>query len=94
MQDLIVFALILVLGCTACFFGVFYAIFRLIEWSGRGIVGLLRPNRIAHTGLRIGSGRSAGLCPRPQCRKVEVRAARFCSQCGGPMIEADRADSQ
>ena len=94
MQDLIVFALILVLGCTACFFAVFYAIFRLIEWSGRNIVGLLRPGLSAHAEPRIGSGQSAGLCPRPQCRKYEVRAARFCSQCGAPMIDVDPVDGR
>lgn len=77
---------VLVLGCAAFFFGVFYVFFRVIAGLGRGLARMVAPGRPAGTdpvGARHGPGYR--VCPRAQCRRVEYRPARFCSQCGCPM---------
>jgi hypothetical protein len=74
--DLVVVALVLVLGCAAFFIGVIYLACGFFAFLGKSVMRLVRPPRtlIGSPGRRI--------CPRPGCGAVEHRAARFCSQCG------------
>lgn len=86
--DVVVILLLLVFGWVACLFGVLYVAWQAISAGWRGLTGLFH--------LRRGvSGRScppttragALVCPRPECRKIERREARFCSQCGARLTE-------
>ena len=83
--DLVLVALILVFGVAAFLFGLVYVVWCVVGAFGRGMWSLVRPWRSVPTSecaRRLGR---AVYCPRPNCRKVEYRNARFCSQCGAPL---------
>ena len=86
--DLLLVALVLVLGCAAFFVGVIYLACSFLAFVGRSVLGLAKPRGAA-------SGRTAHrrsrwtICPRDGCGKVECRAARYCGQCGMRLSNAD-----
>jgi hypothetical protein len=83
--DLLLVVVILVFGCAAFLFGVIYLVCSVIGFVGRGVLGLFKPDR-APPGRRSGvRGAGALVCPREECRKVEYRDAKYCSQCGAPL---------
>ncbi len=80
--DLVLVALILVFGVAAFLFGLVYVVWCIVGTVGRGMWSLVRPRRpvgMAECARSFGRG---GFCPRLNCRKVEYRRAKFCSQCG------------
>ena len=85
--DLLLVVLILVFGCAAFLFGLVYVVWCVVGAVGRGMWSLVRPGRP----VGISACREARkfvravYCPRLNCRKVEYRNARFCSQCGAPL---------
>ena len=83
--DLLLVALILVFGCAAFLFGLMYVIWCVVGAVGRGMWGLVRPWRRIGTEERVRTLGRPVFCPRLNCRKVEYRSARFCSQCGAPL---------
>jgi len=82
--DVIVVLLIVVFGCAAFLFGVFYLVCQAVGAVWRGAVGLIRPGGGVS---RTAAARPERVCPRPECRKVEHRQARFCSQCGAALAD-------
>jgi len=77
--DLLIIAVVLVLGITAFVFGVLHAIWRGICFA----VGLVFGRR----DTSIGEGESKRrVCPRESCRKVEYRDAVYCCQCGAKLL--------
>lgn len=85
--DALVVVLVLVFGCAAFFFGLLYMLCRIVAWFGRGVANVFRPaSRLARGGST--PRRSAvRVCPRERCRRVEYRRdARYCSQCGAPLM--------
>jgi hypothetical protein len=92
--EIAAFFLVLLLGCAAFVFSVFLLAWRFLGLLGRGLSRLFgvscRGARGAHSSALLRQARSLrrGLttmervCPRPECRKVEHRPARYCSQCG------------
>lgn len=83
--DWLLVVLILVFGCAAFLFGLVYVVWCVVGAVGRGMWSLVRPGRSVET---VGRGRTFGravYCQRLNCRKVEYRNARFCSQCGAPL---------
>lgn len=85
--DLLLVALVLVLGCAAFFVGVIYLACSFLAFIGRSLLGLARPRGTASGRCATGLGRGR-ICPCERCRKVEHRAARFCSQCGARFSDA------
>ncbi len=81
--DVVVFILVLLVGCAALLFGVLYLIVRALGGVGRGVLSMFGPSGASGRTMR---GRRALVCPRPQCRKVEYRDARYCSQCGERLV--------
>ena len=85
--DAVAVLLILVFGCAAFLFGVLYVIWQGIGAAWRGLTGLGRA-RGAACGPGVPTAEPGGLvCPRPECRRIERREARFCSQCGARLTE-------
>lgn len=82
--DLLLLVLMLVFGCAAFLFGLVYVVWCVVGTVGRGMWSLLRPWRPVRTERARTFGRAV-YCPRLNCRKVEYRNARFCSQCGAPL---------
>jgi len=97
--DILIVLVLLVLGVAAFFFGVIYAVCRALASVWHGIVHLLSPRGVPHAPqgsvlpterpARSQGTRTFRVCPREQCRHVERRPARFCSQCGAKLPEAD-----
>jgi len=85
--DLLLVALILVFGVAAFLFGLVYVVWCIVGGIGRGVWSLARPWRRVGTveRTRMFGGARAMYCPRLNCRKVEYRNARFCSQCGATL---------
>ncbi len=78
--------LILIFGCAAFFFGLIYGFCRLFAWLGRGVWGLVWPQRLSDDGPRAVGWSRPGSCPNRRCKNVEYRrGARYCSQCGAPL---------
>jgi len=84
--DVLLVILILIFGCAAFLFGVIYAICQFVAWIARGLFGIFIPRRSAAASDSPTHGRQGRICPREGCGKVEYRNARFCSQCGRPLI--------
>lgn len=86
-----VLALLVVLGLAALIFGIIYTVLRLIGSAlcgvGRLLTGRVKEGRAVS--VRVGHAPAASngprVCPRPACRHVEYRAARYCAHCGHPM---------
>jgi hypothetical protein len=83
--DVLVVLLIVVFGCAAFLFGVFYLVGHVVYSIWRGLVNLVRPGR--STRQRVTGKKVERVCPRKGCRKIEYRDARFCSQCGAPLVD-------
>jgi len=83
--DVIVILLIVVFGCAAFLFGVFYLVGHVVYSVWRGLVNLVRPGRASRHGVTAEARQR--ICPRRGCRKIEHRDARFCSQCGSPLVD-------
>ena len=82
--DLLVLGMILLFGCIAFIFGVIYLTTSFFSFVWRTTLGSLFPRSAGRVMLRDAfDGRR--VCPRANCRKVEHRAAKFCSQCGARM---------
>lgn len=89
--DALVIVLLLVFGCAAFLFGVIYLLLKLLAALGRGVAGVFRR---PSSGNGLGEARVCSrvrVCPRERCRKVEYRDARYCSQCGTPLVVAPPA---
>lgn len=91
--EIAAFFLVLLLGCAAFVFSVFLLTWRFLALLGRGLARLFgvscavdnRPAAVPHHPVhtrRWGRAGSVQVCPRPECRKLEHRPARYCSQCG------------
>ena len=79
--------LILTLGCAAFFFCIVYLGVKCMVTVARSLFCFLTggsPGRRCTAGPHGGPVR---ICPRPQCRKVERRSARFCGQCGARLSD-------
>ncbi len=85
--DIGVMLLVLVLGCAAFFFGILYAIARLLGAVRHAILSLLWPKRRPAATSRASNGHTR-LCSREQCRHAEHREAVYCSQCGALLDDA------
>ena len=85
--DVLLLLLVMVLGCAAFVFGILYLFCHLLGVVGRGIFGIFRRRRAC--GGQTGQGRVSReiVCPRKECRHVDYRNARFCSQCGQRLDE-------
>ena len=83
--DLLLVALILVFGVAAFLFGLVYVVWCIVGGIGRGMWSLLRPLRPVGKMGRACTFGGTVYCPRLNCRKVEYRNARFCSQCGATL---------
>jgi len=83
--DLLLVVLILVFGCAAFLFGLVYVVGYVLSAVGRGMWGLVRPCRGPGPTERVQRLSRPLRCSRVNCRKVEYRNARFCSQCGAPL---------
>ena len=80
--DLLLVVLILVFGCAAFLFGLVYVVGCVVSAVGRGMWTLVRPWRRGGTAENVRTFSRPLRCSRVNCRKVEYRNARFCSQCG------------
>ena len=97
--DILIILVLLVLGVAAFFFGVIYAVCRALASVWRGVVRVLSPRGVpgspqvlvtpAAPLARSQGGRTFRVCSREQCRHVERRPARFCSQCGAKLPEGE-----
>lgn len=77
--DLLMIAVVLVLGIVAFVFGILHAV-----WRGFCLlIGLLVKGN-ATKNRALGSRRL--VCTRKGCRKVEYRDAVYCSQCGAKLV--------
>ncbi|MCO6435945.1 MAG: hypothetical protein J5J06_02530 [Phycisphaerae bacterium] len=77
--------LLVVLGCAAFFFCVIYATIQVMMAMINGVARLFRPRSKRATRRPYVNPLSLRYCPRPECRRVEDRPARFCSVCGAKL---------
>jgi len=88
--DPLILVLVLALGSLSFFAGVVYVFCRMVAMIGRGFLRMF--------GLYVGPPRDADgipdgvprVCPRPQCRQIEYRRARFCGQCGARLMPSQQ----
>lgn len=83
--DPLILVLVLALGSLSFFAGVVYVFCRFVGMIGRGILRIFgwEPRRSpGRADYSVGVPR---VCPRPQCRQIEYRRARFCGQCGAQL---------
>lgn len=83
--DFTALILLLLVGFGAFFFGIIWLVWSLFAGMGRGVMNLMRGKPVDRAPRWSPFEKAAGaqrLCPRAECRKVERRPARFCSQCG------------
>jgi len=78
--DVLIIAVVLLLGIIAFVFGVLHTIWRAICFVVGFVVG--RPDAANDNGES-----TRMVCPRDACRKVEYRNATYCSQCGARLIK-------
>ena len=84
----LVLVMVLVFGCAAFLFGVFYLICWFVGGLGKGFVQLLRPRRLPNAADHGPAARGPGrVCSRDLCRNIEYRRANYCSQCGMPLTD-------
>lgn len=87
--DLLLVLVLLVVGLAAFFFGLIYLVGQVIAGVllriSRGVSRLLGRPGAARPADAVPDAPHPLVCPRPTCRKVETRTARFCSQCGARM---------
>lgn len=91
--DVLLVVLLLVFGCAAFFFGVICVLCHLFAWMGRGVAGIFHPHRSVGASPRPGLGSRRRKCPNERCRRIEHRAALYCSQCGTPLRRAPAGKS-
>ncbi len=85
--DLLLVVAILVMGCTAFFFGIIYVLCQGVSWLWRGVTGVFRrPSDSRATSIRRIKRAAPLTCPRAECGKIERRPARYCSQCGTRLV--------
>ncbi len=80
-----VFGILAVVLCAVVFFVVLRLLTSLLGSMGAAVSRLFRgtgaatakPGAAARTGMR-----PTKVCSNAQCRKVNIRTARFCAQCG------------
>ena len=84
--DPVVVVFILIVGCAAFLFCILYMFGRMLGFIGQGFMSLFRGRRLAGPSGGI-PGKKALICSREQCRKIEYRNGRFCSQCGAPLTK-------
>lgn len=80
--DFLIVLLLVVVGCAALLFGVIYMFCQFFARIGRGLVGIIAPGRSAGSDGQVRRCSRPQVCQNKRCRKIEYRAARFCSQCG------------
>ena len=80
--DLPIVLLLLVIGCAAFLFGIFYAFCRIIGAFFTGVVSLFRPRRMRLHDVEFMMRDELLHCLRPKCGRLERRNAHYCSQCG------------
>lgn len=80
--DLPIVLLLLVVGCAAFLFGIFYAFCRIIGAFFDGVVSFLRPKRLRVPDSVFMMRDDQSHCPRSKCGKLERRDGLYCSQCG------------
>ena len=85
--DPLILVLVLVVGCAALLFAVFYVLGRVIGVVGKGVTTLF-VGRPAKGQAALAPGGRELVCSREKCRKIELRNGRYCSQCGAPLVEA------
>lgn len=86
------FILVLFVGILSFFAAVVYVFFRMVGWVGRGFLRMFGWESGPASdggGVRGGAPR---VCPRPQCRQVEYRRARYCGQCGARLTNSSYRD--
>lgn len=91
--EVILIVFLLVFGCAALIFGVIYVVGQMLSGIGRILLRLVRPvSSLTKTGPATASPQAATVipagpvaCPNPRCRKIEIRTASYCSQCGFKM---------
>ena len=84
--DPLILVLVLAIGSLAFVAGFVYLVWRFMGMVGRGFLRLCGWEPTAPWDELPGA--MTRICPRPQCRKVEHRAARFCSQCGSRLTDS------
>lgn len=83
--DFTALILLLLIGFGAFFFGIIWLVWSLFAGMGRGVMSLMRGRPVPQSTHPRPFARAAvigRICPRAECRKLERRPARFCSQCG------------
>lgn len=89
MHEGLVLVVLLALGFGAFIFSIVYFVVRVLGGLFRGVGRLFRGSTTAGPRVDIPAHGVSRVCPRPQCRRVERRAARFCGQCGARMSGHD-----
>ena len=84
--DPVVVVFILIVGCAAFLFGVLYLFGRVLGAIGRSFASIFR-GRSATAPAGEPRGKRGLICSREQCRKIEYRNGRFCSQCGATLTK-------
>ena len=82
--DPVVVVFILIIGCAAFLFGVLYVFGRVIGAVGHSVASIMKGRPGKAPPSRPPGGETL-ICSREQCRKIEYRNGRFCSQCGAPL---------
>jgi hypothetical protein len=82
MHEGLLFVILLMLGFGAFLFSIVYVAVAILGGLFRGLRRLFTGQPVKKRVLAVPPKRRERTCPRPNCRRVESRDARFCSQCG------------
>lgn len=80
--EVIAFLLLLTIGCAAFLYGVVWLVARCVGVVGGAFLSMLGfgPRRWASV-----NAREVRVCTNSRCRRIEIRAGRYCASCGAPL---------
>lgn len=80
--EVIAFLVLLTIGCAAFLYGVVWLVARCVGVVGGAFLSVLGFRRRRPT---PSNAREVRICTNPRCRRIEVRAGRYCASCGVPL---------
>lgn len=85
--DLFILLVLLILGFGAFLLTILYGVGWILAACGRLVSRLFRGSSVAPPAIAPPAQRvKPRLCPRAECRKIEQRPAKYCSQCGARLL--------
>ena len=80
--EVLAFLLLLTIGCAAFLYGVVWLVARCVAIVGGAFLSMLG---LGSRHRSSANAREVRVCTNPRCRRIEIRAGRYCASCGAPL---------